>query len=490
MRMQMSKSVITRRSFLRQMGAVVCATAVAAGSAGALAGAAPASQSRPNIVMILADDLGYGDLSSYGAKDMRTPNIDALVAGGMSFNRFYASCTVCSPTRAALLTGRYPAMVGVPGVIRTQDQSSFGYLSPSTRTIGELLKPAGYDTALVGKWHLGLESPNLPNDRGFDLFEGFIGDMMDSYYAHRRGGKNFMRHNGETIDPKGHATDLFTQWACDYISGRTAVGTKPFFLYLAYNAPHYPVMPPKEYLEKVMARQPGIDKKRAALVALIEHLDDGIGKVLAAIKSAGLADNTLVVFTSDNGGDLKNGGSNGGLREGKGTQYEGGLRVPACAVWPGHMKPGSKTDRVTLTMDLMPTFLEVAGVTPPVGIEGRSILPTLLGQAQAPETRHLFFSHYWIEKNSGHTQAAVLHGDWKLVQNTPGEPLELYHLKDDPQEKTNLAGASPRPAQYDELKAELDKYVKSAAAVEWRRPSQRKQFGETDAPADGVREKK
>jgi len=366
-------------------------------------------------------------------------------------------------------------MVGVPGVIRTTDSSSWGYLSPSARTLGDILKAAGYDTAIVGKWHLGLKAPNLPNLRGFDYFEGFLGDMMNNYYTHRRGGINFMRRNAETIDPKGHATDLFTQWACQYIRGRKAAGAgaKPFFLYLPYNAPHMPIQPPKEYLARVLSRQPGIDKTRALLVALIEHVDDGIGKVVAAIKDSGLAENTLVVFTSDNGGDLKCKGDNGSLRDGKGTMYEGGLRVPACAVWPGHIGPGSRTDRVALTMDLMPTLLQAAGAGAPEGIEGRSFLATLIGKAQPPETRYLFFTRREGGTFQGKTIEAVLHGDWKLLRNSPGAPLELYDLKDDPQEKTDLAAATPRPKQYDELSAELDRYVKATEAVEWRGPSQR-----------------
>ncbi len=468
---------ITRRGFLKRLslgaagGAVAAAFPGAANAASALAGGS-AEPKRPNIVMILADDLGYGDLSSYGAKNLRTPNVDALVAGGMSFSRFYASCPVCSPTRAALMTGRYPAMVGVPGVIRTGDGDSWGYLSPSARTLPELLKAAGYDTAIVGKWHLGLKEPNLPNLRGFDHFEGFLGDMMDSYYTHRRGGINFMRRNAETIDPKGHATDLFTQWSRDYIAGRKAIA-RPFLLYLPFNAPHAPIQPPEDWLKKVRQREPGITEKRAKLVALIEHMDDGIGKVIAAIKDAGLANDTLVIFTSDNGGAVEFGSHNGPLRSGKGTMYEGGLRVPACAVWPGHIEPGSRTDRVALTMDLMPTMLDAAGAQPPEGIEGRSILPTLLGKAQPPETRYLFFTRRegWYYK--GKTSEAVLHGDWKLLRNLPGAPLELYNLKDDPQEKTNLAAAPERPKQYDELSAELERYVKGTEAVEWRRPSQR-----------------
>jgi hypothetical protein len=214
----MTLRAVNRRSFLK------CAAGALAGSVlpwrgllAAPAGTAPGGKDRPNIVMILVDDLGCGDLSSYGAKDLRTPNIDALVAGGMSFGRFYASRPVCSPTRAALLTRRYPAMVGVPGVIRTRDSANWGYLSPSARTLGELLKPAGYDTALIGKWHLGLESPNLPNERGFDLFEGFLGDMMESCTTHRRDAQ------AKTVRPAQGRTRQVRQGR----RGRRVAQTKP-----------------------------------------------------------------------------------------------------------------------------------------------------------------------------------------------------------------------------------------------------------------------
>ena len=174
----------------------------------------------PNIILILADDLGYGDVSSYGAKDLKTPKVDALVSAGMRFDNFYANCPVCSPTRASLLSGRYPELVGVPGVIRTRAANNWGYLSPRAVMLPQVLRKAGYHTALVGKWHLGLESPCTPLDRGFDHFHGWLGDMMDDYYKHRRHGINYMRLGRETIDPKGHATDLFTEWAIDYIGSR------------------------------------------------------------------------------------------------------------------------------------------------------------------------------------------------------------------------------------------------------------------------------
>ena len=170
---------------------------------------------QPNLVIILADDLGYGDVSAYQGSDLRTPNMDRIGAEGMLFTTMRANCTVCSPSRAALLTGRYADRVGVPGVIRTQVDDSWGYLDPKVPTLADQLKKAGYHTALVGKWHLGLESPNTPNERGFEFFHGFLGDMMDSYITHRRHGQNYLRRNAEVIDPPGHATDLFSDWAAD-----------------------------------------------------------------------------------------------------------------------------------------------------------------------------------------------------------------------------------------------------------------------------------
>nr|NIP97316.1 sulfatase-like hydrolase/transferase [Akkermansiaceae bacterium] len=240
----------------------------------------------PNIIVMIVDDLGYGDLSSHGASDLKSPHIDALMAAGMRFDSFYANCPVCSPTRAALLCGRYQELVGVPGVIRTHAANNWGYLAADAVLLPQVLKPAGYHTAIVGKWHLGLEPENQPTRRGFDFFHGFLGDMMDDYYNHRRHGNNYMRRNEEAVHPKGHATDIFTQWAVEYIEGQ-AGSDRPFFLYLAYNAPHTPIQPPPDWLERVGTREAGITKRRAGLVALIEHLDDGIGKVMAALKESG-----------------------------------------------------------------------------------------------------------------------------------------------------------------------------------------------------------
>ena len=210
--------------------------------AGAAASALRAQTSAhpPNIVLILADDLGYGDLSCFGARDIHTPNIDSIAARGVRFDRFYANSPVCSPTRAALMTGRYPDRAGVPGVIRTHPENSWGRLAADAPILPATLRTANYHSALVGKWHLGLTAPNLPNQRGFDHFHGFLGDMMDDYNTHRRHGFNYMRLDGQEIDPRGHATELFTDRSIDYLRSRKGQ-TQPFFLYLAYNAPHVPV---------------------------------------------------------------------------------------------------------------------------------------------------------------------------------------------------------------------------------------------------------
>jgi arylsulfatase A-like enzyme len=451
----------TRRDFLK--AAAVGAASLAAPKL--LSANMRTRRKKPNIIVILADDLGYGDLSSYGAKDMKTPNIDRLVAAGMRFDNFYANCPVCSPTRASLLTGRYPDLVGVPGVIRTHLKNNWGYLSLKAALLPTLLKQAGYHTTIVGKWHLGLEPPNIPNERGFDHFHGFLGDMMDDYYNHRRHGINYMRLNDKEINPKGHATELFSQWATDYIKER-AKSKQPFFLYLAYNAPHTPIQPPKDWLEKVKNREKNISDKRAKLIALIEHMDDGIGRVLTALKESDASDNTLVIFTSDNGGQTGVGANNGPLRAGKGTMYEGGIRVPMCAIWPGRIKSGSRSNIIAMTMDLFPSICEAASVDVDYEIDGRSILPTLLGRSQQPEDRFLF----WVRREGGgyggRAYYATRYGDFKLAQNSPYEPLELYNLKDDPQEKQPLG---KRHKMYQKLFAALRNHIIEAGAVPWEK---------------------
>ncbi|CAN5904029.1 sulfatase-like hydrolase/transferase [soil metagenome] len=424
---------------------------------------------KPNILVILTDDQGRGDYSAFGTKDMRTPHIDGLFRDGMTFQNFMANSCVCSPTRAALLTGCHPDRVGVPGVIREETpENSWGHLAADAKLLPQMLKPAGYHSAIIGKWHLGTSSPNTPTERGFDLFHGFLGDMMDDYYTHRRHGENFMRRNQETVDPKGHATDIFTDWACDYLEER-AKATDPFLLYLAYNAPHDPVQPPADWLQKVKQREPGMSEPRAKLVALIEHLDAGIGKVLEKLESTGLASNTLVIFTSDNGGILANGANNGPWRSGKQHMYEGGLRVPGAARWPGVIKPGTSTDRMTLTMDIFATACAVAGVSAPSNIDAISFLPTLQGEVEPTVQRDCYFvRREGGPAYAGKTIEALRRGDWKLLQDSPFAPLELYDLKSDPQETTDLAAKNRKV--FNELSAALRQQIQRGGTVPWQKP--------------------
>jgi arylsulfatase A-like enzyme len=424
---------------------------------------------RPNIIVILADDLGYGDLSCYGATDLHSPQIDKLVAQGVRMDEFYANCPVCSPTRASLMTGRYPELVGVPGVIRTNTNNSWGYLDLRAVMLPQVLKRVGYQTALIGKWHLGLDVDSHPNHRGFEHFHGFLGDMMDDYYHHRRQGHNYMRLNDQTIDPKGHATDLFTDWACEYIR-RAVKDDAPFFLYLAYNAPHTPIQPPDQWLKKVQRREAGISLKRAKLVALIEHMDEGIGKVLDCLNACDQANETLVIFTSDNGGQLSVGANNGELRDGKQSVYEGGLKVPFCAVWPGHIPAGSRFSARGITMDLYPAICAAAGATFDHAIDGQSLLSAWLGDRAQAATRDLFFHRReGGERYGGLTINAIRRGPWKLLQNSPFAPLELYNLENDPLETSDLA--AKERSRFRELSAALRIQIQRGGAVRWQPPA-------------------
>lgn len=418
----------------------------------------------PNMIVILVDDLGYGDLSIQGGSDIHTPNIDELCRNGMYFTNFYANCTVCSPTRASLLTGRYPDLAGVPGVIRTHEVNSWGYLRDDLVTLPQMLKKAGYHTALVGKWHLGLESPNKPNERGFDFFHGFLGDMMDDYYTHLRHGNNYMRLNEEQVDPQGHATDIFTDWTISYLKEQTEHKT-PFFLYLAYNAPHFPIQPPDDWLEKVKNREAGISEKRAKNVAFVEHLDDGIGRVMKALEELNLNENTIIIFSSDNGGHLHSGASNGNLRGGKQDFYDGGIKVPTCFVWKGKIEAGTKSGNLGLTMDIFPTLLEIAGVKPHDPMDGMSLYPTLLGKDQVTDDRTVYFMRREGGIYGGLCYYATRQGPYKLVQNTPFEPLQLFDMVSDPREQTPL---DPSSGMFRNLKYLQSQHIRKAGSIPWQ----------------------
>ncbi|MFN3150632.1 sulfatase [Bremerella sp.] len=426
-----------------------------------------AEPKRPNFVIIYTDDLGYGDVSTYHDSDVATPNIDKLAAEGITFTQMRANCTVCSPSRAALLTGRYPDLVGVPGVIRTNASNSWGYLKQGVPTLADELKKQGYKTACIGKWHLGLESPNTPNERGFDHFHGFLGDMMDSYITHRREGNNYMRYNDREIDPEGHATDLFAQWAYQYICTRGAEKQQPFFLYLAFNAPHFPIEPPQEYLDVVKKAKPELDDKRAKNVAFVQHLDDAVAKVLKALDTFGLADNTIVYFGSDNGGSLPHAQNNDPWRDGKQSHYDGGLKVPFFVRWPGHIQPGSTSDYQGMNFDVFPTFVELAGGTPAEDLNAVSLVPLFEGKPMPSKTRDLYFvRREGGQRYGGKAYQAIIRDGWKLMQNDPYSPLELYNLNEDPQEQNNLAKTNQK--KFRELQQAMQKQIQAAGNVPWQ----------------------
>lgn len=436
----------------------------------ALTGVIPSASSPPNLLLILADDLGYGDVSAYGAPDVRTPHLDRLAEGGMRFTAMRANSTVCSPTRAALLTGLYPDRVGVPGVIRTQAENSWGWFTPGIPTLADRLRSLGYHTALIGKWHLGLTTPNLPNDRGFDLFRGFLGDMMDSYTNHLRHGINYLRYNRDEVSVRGHATDLFTEWAIEYLRGLERPPDRPFFLYLAYNAPHFPIEPPAEWFDRVRRRLPDLPTKRMLNIAFVEHLDDAIGRVLRALHELEYESNTLVVVTSDNGGSAPHAQSNLPWRGAKGDHYDGGLRVPFIARWPAVIAPGSISHYEGLTFDVAPTFLEAAGGAVPSEFDAVSLVPILCGRPPPAAPRELYFvrreggPHY-----GGKSYEAIIVDGWKLMQNDPYSPLELYNLREDPGERTDLA--AKRPEVVRRLAECLRRHIQRGGRVPWQPPA-------------------
>ena len=434
-------------------------------------------EAKPNILFIMVDDLGYGDLSSYGAPDLQSPHIDQLMESGMRFDQFYANCPVCSPTRASFVTGMYPDKAGVPGVIRTpieERPTSWGKLRNDVPLLPAVLKTAGYHTALVGKWHLGLEAPDRPHDRGFDLFHGWLGDMMDDYYEHKRHGIEYMRKNDDLIHPEGHATDLFTDWAIDYVQERESTAPdQPWFLFLAYNAPHTPIQPPQDWFEKVKAREAGITDQRAKLVALIEHMDHGVGKVVATLDELSVRDETLIVFTSDNGGQVNVGGRNAPLHGGKQEMWEGGIRVSTCAVWPGKIESGTRSNHLGLTMDFYPTLAQIAGANFDHRIDGVDFSSLLLGKNTEPLPER---SMFWVrlegnQKYGGIPYHAARIGDWKLLRNTPFEPYQMFNLAQDPGEEQPIA-KNKAPKKFNELFDELMKHVNVAGKVPWQRESE------------------
>lgn len=396
------------------------------------AAAAPAVHAggdrKPNILYVIADDLGWRDVGYHGS-EIRTPNIDRLAASGAKLEQFYVQ-PVCTPTRAALMTGRYPFRYGFQSGVN-RPWSTWG-LPAEERTLAEKLKGAGYATAIAGKWHLGCaERRFLPTRRGFDRQYGHYCGAID-YYTHQRDGGLDWHRDDRALREEGYSTDLIAAEAVRVLEGHDPA--KPLFLYVAFNAPHAPLQAPQEYLD----RYPQLRMRRRRYAAMVTCMDAGIGRILAALERKGLAGNTLVVFNSDNGGPERQGADNGLLRAGKGTLYEGGTRVVACASWPNRIPAGRVVQKPLHITDWHATLLGLAGVEEPAGrLDGRNVWSAVSGDGPGREE---------IVLNLEDRAAALRRGDWKLViqrRAGAGEKAELFNLARDPHEERDLAAEEP-----------------------------------------------
>ncbi len=386
----------------------------------------------PNIVFILADDLGYGDLGCYGAPDLRTPHLDRLAAEGMRFTDFYANGAVCSPTRIAFITGRYQQRLGMDNALTYQEMGRG--LRPGEPNIATVLKAQGYTAGLSGKWHIGYDRVRQPLQQGFDHFFGLLGGNHHYFEHMDRIGVPDLWLGNDAIEREGYTTDLITADALTFIDKNR---TKPFFLYLSHAAPHFPHQGPgdvdKDVRPKSETWQPG---DRETYVAMVEHMDRGIGKVLDRLDQWGLRDNTLVVFSSDNGGYIYS--RNAPLRGHKSSLLEGGIRVPCIARWPGVIAANTTTEQVAMTMDWTATFAALsAAENDPLASDGIDLMPILSGE-QAAFDRTLFWrGKKGPKRKSVEEGHAVRHGKWKLYRPADGAAT-LFDLDTDPSETFNL----------------------------------------------------
>ncbi len=420
------------------------------------------SLAKPNIIFILADDLGYGDLGGYFGGKAHTPNINQMAREGMLFTDFHSNGPMCSPTRASLLTGRYPHRLGIEEALPTDwdDEGIGSKENNKEKTIASYLKEEGYQTAIYGKWHLG-KAPNAnPVLHGFDEFRGLTCGSGDYFSKMDRNGYRDWWHNDQLEHQEGYATHVITDNATEYISDNK---DNPFFLYVAYSAIHFPWQTAEDGDKEVVLEgedytsiQPGPQSKLGpyqpeqvpdVVVDMVEELDRGVGQIMEAIRQSNLSENTFVFFTSDNGGYLNYAGelwprvgSNGPLRGQKTQVYEGGHRVPAIAWWPGKIAPLSVTDETAMTMDLLPTVMELLGISIPRSganqVDGVSLW-SLLTDGQPLDERTI----YWRMDE----EKAVRDGEWKLVINED-KSHELYNLKTDIAEQHDLVGQFPEKA--------------------------------------------
>ena len=463
-----SLKVVEKMNMLRFSVALLCLGAFSGESWG---------QRPPNIVLLLADDLGYGELGCYGQKWIKTPHLDRLAREGMRFTQFYSGNAVCAPSRCCLMTGKHP---GHAYVRNNGDPKNLGHLKEefgwefpgqhpipeSEFTLGEMLKAQGYVTAAVGKWGLGhFGTTGDPTRQGFDLFYGFNCQRhAHNHYPRflwRNRTKQWLPGNDRTLGGQTYSQDKFAEVAIDFIQEHR---DRPFLLYMPFAIPHLSIQVPERSLAEYVGKIPEEAYEhrgylrhpypRAGYAAMISHLDRDIGKIMATLEELGLDDNTLVMFSSDNGPTFDRlGGSDStffrsaaGLRGLKGSLYEGGVRVPLIVRWPGHVAAGAETDHVAAFWDVMPTIADVVGVPARDGIDGISFAATLLGQVEQPKHEYL----YWEFPGYG-GQQALRFGKWKAIRqqmlrkdNPDPLQLELYDLSIDPGEERDVAAQHPQ----------------------------------------------
>jgi arylsulfatase A-like enzyme len=442
---------MNRREFIR-FAAGGAAAVLNYGCSMGKAGIGPkAAAERPNIILIMADDLGYGDIGCYGSKKIKTPNIDALAKGGMKFTDYHSNCPVCSPTRAALLTGRYQQRSGIEGVVTAAKHRHTG-MALEEVTFAEVLKRRGYATGIFGKWHVGYSAEFNPARQGFDEFRGYVSGNVD-YHSHiDQAGFDDWWNNLEKVPEGGYCTDLITKHGIGFIE-RHKDG--PFCLYLPHEAPHYPYQgrndPPERLPGGKKGRKAKGEEITRAYKEMVEVMDEGIGRIVETVKRLGLERKTFIFFCSDNGATKR--GSNGALSGYKGSLWEGGHRVPAVAYWPGRIKPGTTTDQTVLGMDLFGTMVSIAGATLPeeLRLDGVDLLPMLVKSGKLPD-RTLFWRY--------RKERAVRKGPWKLLVRD--RKARLYNLDEDLGEKRNLAESEP--ARVKVLKDELSAWEQEVSA--------------------------
>lgn len=440
----------TRRTFVRQAAGMA---ALAALGAGCEPGGRPAGR-RPNILLILSDDQGYADLGCYGGTDLKTPCIDALASEGVRFTNYYAAAAECTPTRTALLTGRYLHRVGglecaigtdnvgrYDDAVRLAEAHDLG-LPADFSTLPRMLKDRGYTTAVYGKWHLGYEAKFLPKHHGFDHFLGILGGNCDYFHHAEVTGRHVLFEDDKPVERDAHMTDLITDESVAFLKRQRA--GQPFFLYVAYTAPHSPYQGPDDRRPRLLSKEEWDKGDRAGYVALVEHMDKGVGKILKALGSSGLADDTLVIFASDNGGNPK--ASNAPFSGHKSSLYEGGIHVPCIARWPGVLPKGAVSAQTCITMDLTASVAgaAVAPVAKYLPLDGIDILGRVRsGGGDTP--RDLF----WRNRRGERTWRAVRSADLKYLSLTDGDAFSewMFDLAADPAEKKDLLAARPDDAQ-------------------------------------------